>query len=77
MFHRDLFEWEVGLVAKLIDSIQDDFISKSGPDCLIWSLESSYLFSSKSLFKAFVFPNSFFTPSSFPWKRIWSPIAPL
>lgn len=73
-FSRDLFEWEVELLANLFSSLNGVFISNIILDKRVWTLESSGQLTSKSFFILILNVSS---PSySFPFKRIWSPPVP-
>lgn len=50
LFSRDLFEWEVELVGKLIDDLNLVYISRDGEDRWIWSPSSDGQFSSNPSF---------------------------
>lgn len=69
-FKRDLYDWEVNLLAPLVSKLEIVFISHSFPNKRVWTLESSGLFSCKSFFKALIPVQNL--DLSFLAKRIWN-----
>lgn len=72
-FSRDLYDWEVDMLAPIILNLEEFFIAQN-EDKRIWILESSGKFSCKSFFKALI-PFHNFEPQ-FPAIKIWKSQAP-
>lgn len=53
VFSRDLYDWEVDMVANLMLFLKDVFLYDFFQDQKIWTLNSSGLFSLRSMFSSF------------------------
>lgn len=67
-FSKDLYDWEVALVVKLMLSLNEVFVSLSFEDQRVWALESFRHFSTKSMFLSLSNPNAPSPP--FPYSKI-------
>ena len=68
-FHRDLSDFEIGDLKKLMSSLSHLHLSPSGPNLRAWSLSSWSLFTVKSFFS--IMSNHTNQIPSFPTDSIW------